>query len=172
MKAYYMIIAISSVMALDCRDNDTSIVIGDGKDKSFLIKAGPYSQAEVEYGKIAAARGISDAVKKYGLLMVTEHEKVVNDLKAIAARADIGLPTSLNNIHQQKLSEMKNLTGYAFDTAYIHNQVNCHRKEKALYQSEASEGTVAVVMNYAAGYLPSIELNLAAVDSIAATLKP
>jgi putative membrane protein len=55
---------------------------------------------EVEAGKIAAAKGQSDAVKQFGQHMVEAHAQTTAELKGVveAEKIDVALPTSTRGI--------------------------------------------------------------------------
>src|SRR5438309_2156957 len=46
-----------------------------GSDQTFVMKAAKGGMAEVELGKLAAQKGSSDQVKKFGQRMVDDHGK-------------------------------------------------------------------------------------------------
>jgi len=65
-------------------------------DRAFVMEAGPGGLAEVELGRLAAQKGQSADVKKFGQRMVTDHTKANAELKKLAASKGITLPAEMN----------------------------------------------------------------------------
>jgi putative membrane protein len=99
------------------------------KDKTFLKKAAKGGMMEVAMGKLASEQGQSADVKKFGERMVTDHSKANDQLKSIAAKKGVKLPS-------KKLSEK-----WKSDKDYMDAMVKDHEKDLAEFQEEAKEGT-------------------------------
>lgn len=159
------------VVASACDDDD-----GDNKDlsqqdKDFITMASYGNRAEVELGALAATKGNSEAVRMYGNLMVDEHEDALDNLEDIADDFDANFPTGLDAEHQQKKQVLMALSGYSFDTAYMHSQVKDHQKTEALFETEATSGKEQRLINYANNLLPHIRMHLHKADSIVTVLE-
>src|SRR5437763_12090313 len=63
------------------------------KDKTFIKKAAKGGMMEVAMGKLAEQNGQSDDVKSFGKRMVTDHSKANEELKSIAEKKGVKLPT-------------------------------------------------------------------------------
>jgi putative membrane protein len=63
------------------------------KDKTFMKKAAKGGMMEVAMGKLAEQNGQSDDVKSFGKRMVTDHSKANDELKSIAAKKGVKLPS-------------------------------------------------------------------------------
>ncbi|WP_159453583.1 DUF4142 domain-containing protein [Ohtaekwangia koreensis] len=68
-------------------------------------------------------------------------------LASVALLATI--PEGLDAEHQQKKQMLAALSGYSFDTAYIHSQIKDHEKTETLFETEASNGKEQRLINYA-----------------------
>ena len=62
-------------------------------DKKFAMEAAQGGLAEVELGKLATQKGQSDKVKQFGQRMVDDHTNANNQLKSLAQKDNITLPT-------------------------------------------------------------------------------
>ena len=58
------------------------------------------------------------------------------------------------------------MSGRAFDSAYMHNQVTDHQTTVANFQTELNQGQDQDVKNYANKNLPHIQIHLQRADSI------
>jgi putative membrane protein len=99
------------------------------KDKTFPKKAFKGGMMEVAMGKLAGEQGQSADVKKFGKRMVTDHSKANDELKSIAEKKGVKLPS-------KELSEK-----WKSDKDYMDAMVKDHEKDLAEFQKEAKEGT-------------------------------
>src|SRR6266487_1606418 len=107
------------------------------KDKTFMKKAAKGGTMEVAMGKLAAQSAQSDDVKSFGKRMVTDHSKANDELKSIAAKKGVKLPS-------KEPSEK-----WSSDKAYMDMMVKDHEKDLAEFQEEASTGTDPDVKKFA-----------------------
>src|SRR5207248_6588514 len=63
------------------------------KDKTFMKKAAKGGMMEVAMGKLAEQDGQSEDVKSFGKRMVTDHGKANDELKSIASKKGVQLPS-------------------------------------------------------------------------------
>jgi putative membrane protein len=107
------------------------------KDKTFMKKAARGGMIEVAMGKLAEQNGKSDDVKSFGKRMVTDHSKANDELKSIAAKKGVKLPS-------------KEPSGkWSSDKAYMDMMVKDHEKDLAEFQDEASNGSDPDVKKFA-----------------------
>ena len=107
------------------------------KDKTFLKKAAKGGIMEVAMGKLASEQGQSAEVKKFGERMVTDHSKANDELKSIAKKKGVKLPS-------KDLSEK-----WKSDKDYMDAVVKDHEKDLAEFQEEAKEGTDSDLKEFA-----------------------
>jgi putative membrane protein len=107
------------------------------KDKTFMRKAAKGGMMEVAMGKLAAQNAQSDDVKSFGKRMVTDHSKANDELKSIAAKKGVKLPS-------KEPSEK-----WTSDKAYMDMMVKDHGKDLAEFQEEANTGTDPDVKKFA-----------------------
>src|SRR5689334_5346937 len=68
---------------------------GANPDHAFMTAAAQGGTAEVELGKLAKDHGSNDAVKNFGQHMIDDHSKANDELKDLASKKGVTLPTSL-----------------------------------------------------------------------------
>ena len=135
-------------------------------DKAFLKHAAMGGLAEVELGKLAAQKGASEDVKQFGQKMVDDHTKANDQLKEIAAKAQVEVPSSLDPKHQKSMDKLSKLSGEKFDKAYVKDMVKDHRKDVSEFQAEAQNGTDPNVKQFAASTLPVLQEHLKMIEDI------
>ena len=107
------------------------------KDKTFIHKAAKGGMMEVAMGNLAAQNGQSDGVKSFGKRMVTDHSKASDELKSIAAKKGVKLPSK------------EPTEKWSSDKAYINMMVKDHEKDLAEFQDEANNGSDPDVKKFA-----------------------
>lgn len=129
-------------------------------DATFVTKAAKGSMMEVELGKLAAQKGSSDEVKKFGQMMADDHGKAGDELKSIAQSKNISWPTTMDAKAKAMQDKLSKLSGAAFDRAYMQAMVSDHRKDVNEFQVEARSGKDSDVKAWAAKTLPTLEGHL------------
>ena len=135
-------------------------------NKTFLKNAAAGGLAEVELGKLAAAKGSADGVKQFGQRMVEDHSKANELLKQVAGRESIAVPDSLDAKAQARVDKLAKLSGAQFDRAYIKDQVKDHEQDVREFQLEAENGLDPDVKHFAAQTLPTLKEHLTMIKDL------
>src|SRR5215204_6234316 len=80
--------------------NSNTAVVQD----NFWSKAAQGGMAEVELAKLALQKSTNADVKKFAQMMVTDHTKANDELKALAAKKNVTLPTDIGS-HKSTLDD-------------------------------------------------------------------
>ena len=119
--------------------NDDKKTTTDDDDAEFAVKAASGGMLEVELGKIAQEKASSQAVKDFGAMMVQDHSKANDELKAIAASKNITLPTTPGEDHQKHIDELSKLSGKEFDKKYASMMVDDHKTDVDEFEKAAKD---------------------------------
>gem|GEM_PF-2003396 len=139
---------------------------GPVSDQEFIQNAAQGGMAEVELGKLAQEKGSSADVKQFGSKMVTDHSKADADLKTVADKKGIAVPTSLDAKHRASVERFSHLSGAAFDRAYVHAMVKDHEKDASEFREEANSAQDPDVKSFADSTLKVIETHLSDIKTI------
>ncbi|MDB5284421.1 MAG: outer membrane protein-like protein [Bacteroidota bacterium] len=131
------------------------------EDAEFATKAANAGMMEVKLGEIAGQKSKNAKVKDFGAMMVTDHTKAGNELKAIAANKNLVLPDSLGSGDQKMVDDVAKKNGTAFDKDYVDMMVNDHEKVIDAFKKEANDGKDAELKMFAANTLPVLQKHLA-----------
>jgi putative membrane protein len=107
------------------------------KDKTFMKKAAKGGMMEVTMGTMAEQKAQSDDVKSFGKRMVTDHSKANDELKSIASKKGVQLPSKEHSVK------------WTSDKAYMDAMVQDHEKDLAEFKEEASSGNDPDVKKFA-----------------------
>jgi putative membrane protein len=126
-------IACDNGASRDMRGNDpTAGTAGEARtdvnrgDRDFVNDVAIASMAEIELGKMAAQRGTSPEVKRFGEMMVADHTKASEKLSAVATQHNISVPTQLDDKHRDLRDKLSKLQGAEFDREYANAMVQGH----------------------------------------------
>ena len=129
-------------------------------DSKFAVAAADGGMLEVQLGKLAATNASSKTVKDLGKMMVSDHSAANEELKALAARKNITLPSGLSDKSQKIYDKLAAKMGSDFDKAYTEDMVDDHNEDISDFKKEADKGTDADVKAWAAGKVPILEHHL------------
>jgi putative membrane protein len=107
------------------------------KDKTFMKKAAKGGMMEIAMGRLAEEKGQSDDVKSFGKRMVADHGKANDELKSVAAKKGVKLPSK------------EPTEKWSSDKTYMDMMVKDHEKDLAEFQEEAKDGTDPDVKKFA-----------------------
>ena len=110
-------------------------------DRNFLRTAIKGDNSEMRLGKLAAEKGVSQAVRDFGQMLVTDHGKAKNNAVAVAQPMGVKPPTIMMPVAKAELAKLKGLSGAAFDKEFASYMVDDHKKDIADFEKEAAKGS-------------------------------
>jgi putative membrane protein len=135
-------------------------------DEKFVMEAAMGGMMEVELGRLAAEKGMSDEVKQFGQRMVDDHSKANEELMQLASGKGITLPTGLDAKHKAMRDRMASLSGAAFDKAYKQEMLKDHRKDVAEFEKQSMKAADADLKGFAAKTLPTLKEHLSMIEGM------
>lgn len=141
-----------------------------GASQSFVNVAAASDAFEIETSKLALANGSSASVKAFARKMIDAHTASTAKLKATTAGLTPALtpdPT-LNAEQQQKVDQLKTISGKAFDEAYIAEQAAGHQQTLDALKAYAATGDTPPLKTFAATLIPIVTAHLNMVKSLKA----
>jgi len=125
------------------------------------------NQVDIDAGKLAASQSANPEVKKFGQTMVTDHtgvNKAAVDLvtKLKVTPQDNDTSKALKAGGDKNLASLKKLTGAAFDTAYVNNEVAYHQQvldaiDKTLIPGSKNEELKALLVKVRPAFVAHLE---------------
>jgi putative membrane protein len=125
----------------------------------FVTKVAMSDMYEIELAKVALARSTNADVKTFAQMMVDDHTKSTNNLKAAIAASGLTLtpPAALDEDHADKVQDFKDKDAADFDKAYLNDQVDAHQAALDLLQRYANDGDNASLKGFAATTAPVVQ---------------
>lgn len=117
---------------------------------------------EIESGKLAKEKAQAADLKSFGAMLVTDHTKSSNDLKAAAAKASpaASVPAKMPPDMAAKLSALRGASGDAFDRLFVQQQTEGHRKALESLRGYASNGDQQALRDFAEAASPVVDGHL------------
>ncbi|WP_134092006.1 DUF4142 domain-containing protein [Olivibacter sp. XZL3] len=143
---------------------DTSQVSTD--EAAFATEAASGGLAEVALGELAAQKATDAKVKAFGTMMVKDHSKANEELKALAAKKNIALPSAPAVEKQKKLEEIGAKAGKDFDKAYVEEMVEDHKKDVALFEEALEKSKDPEMKQFIESTLPVLRKHLEHIQTI------
>lgn len=122
----------------------------------FAVEAADGGLLEVQLGTLALTKAASPQVKKFAQMMVDDHTKANNELKALAARKNITLPSVMSEDCQKKYYDMDQKKGTDFDKDYMDLMVKDHKDDIDEFEKAAEKSEDPDVKSWAAGKVTTL----------------
>jgi putative membrane protein len=137
----------------------------DNNTRDFVAEAASGGMMEVQLGQLAQEKASHQRVKDFGAMMVRDHSKANDALKA-AVNGKAEIPATLVDKHQGHINDLKEKTGAEFDKAYIKMMVDDHEKDIKKFEDIAKESNDPAVRDFANNTLPTLRTHLTEAKSI------
>lgn len=141
-------------LMMDTRINPGSL---HKKDVKFLVEAASSSRMEIELGQLAQQKGTSQEVKDYGAMMVQDHTKATEELKALVSSKGASLPDTLMPKHRALMDRLSGLEGAEFDKAYMAVMRDAHENDIDEFEDETKDAKDPDVRAFATKQLPVLQ---------------
>lgn len=146
----FFVVAISVVFI------GTACAEASKKDQEFLAKAATGGLYEVEAGKLAQAKGVSEEVKAFGSMLMKDHGMANDELKQLAINKGVPLPDQISTTKQSRLSKISKATN--FDLEFVKEiGMKDHKTDIALFEKAAKGSDDSDVKAFARKSLPALK---------------
>lgn len=110
-------------------DSGTSMSVNARmSDQDFVTKASSANAAEIEMHKAAKTHAQSADVKMHAQHMLTDHQKLADEMKSLASQKGLTVSTDLPADKKQIVDDMNTKKGKDWDMAYLDQQVKDHQE--------------------------------------------
>jgi putative membrane protein len=127
-------------------------------DRSFVKKAIQGDLAEVQIGKLAQRRGVSEKVKQFGQRLEADHGANLGKAKPLAGSLGVEPPGAPNAKQKATYDKLSGLSGKEFDRAFAKKMVKDHQMDIKEFQRESRRSGPAA--DFAKKTLPTLEEHL------------
>jgi putative membrane protein len=101
----------------------------------FVNTAAASSMLEVELGQLAQEKAQSQEVKDFAQMMINDHNQANEKLQNSIQDNNIDLPQNLKEDQEDKMQNLRDLSGQEFDKEYMSMMVDMHEKDIDKYEN-------------------------------------
>jgi putative membrane protein len=130
----------------------------------FVNQAANSDMFEIQSSQAAQTKAQDTRVRDFAQRMVQDHTQASAKLKAAAGSTPV--PTSLDQEHAQKLQQLQQASGNAFDRQYVQMQFEGHQKAVSLFENYAQKGDDQQLKQFAQQTAPQLREHLQMVTQI------
>jgi putative membrane protein len=139
-------------------DTSKATVSQDAVD--FVQDAASGGMMEVQLGNIAQKNSKTKAVQDYGKMLVDDHTSANNNLKDIADKKNINIPTTVKSDQQDKIDKLSKETGSDFDKDFISMAVDDHQNDIDKFKKAEDKIQDPDLKDFIAKTLPTLQKHL------------
>ncbi len=151
----------SSDTSMNTMNNtDTSNATVSQDAVNFAQEAASGGMMEVQLGNIAQKNSNNKSVQDYGKMLVDDHTSANNNLKDIASKKNINLPTTVTSDQQDKIDKLSKETGTQFDKDFISMAVDDHENDIDKFKKAEENIQDADLKDFIAKTLPTLQKHL------------
>jgi putative membrane protein len=132
----------------------------NAEDRAFFEKAAIGGLFEVRAGGLARKRAEDPEVKSFGNRMLTDHGKANDELKQLAKKKALTMPSELDGETKRTLAHLETLSGNEFDRAYVEHMVDDHQKDVKEFERASAETNDPDLRRWAQKTLPVLQRHL------------
>ena len=140
-------------------------------DKMFVKKAISGNYNEIDASKMALQKSQNDQVKQYAQKMIDDHQKMLDDLHALAGQENIKFKDEPTSEGKKMAAKLNGLSGGDFDKAYVTGMVKDHKEDVRDFQAEINSGKDQPTKDAAQKSLPVIQDHLQMIQGIQQSMK-
>lgn len=129
-------------------------------DPEFMKSAAHSDQNEIQLSKLALEKGVSGMAKDHANMMIKDHTQSTTDLKAIAQKKGVTLPTDMDAEHKAIAEQMKSLSGKDLEQKYLQQMMTDHQKTLNTLQAHSTMTKDADVQNFISKVTPVVQAHL------------
>lgn len=129
-------------------------------DAKFLVNAAEINLEEIQLGQLAQTQGRSAHIKELGKMMETEHTQAMEDLKTLAAKKQITIPTSLTDDGMSAKKKLMDTKASDFDKDFANMMVDGHKDAISKFEKAANDSHDSDIRSWATSMLPALRTHL------------
>lgn len=127
-------------------------------DTSFLKKAAQSDIYEMRGSNMAIKKSKNAEVQKFAKEMIEGHSKTTQEIKTLAQKKKVELPTEPNFMQKGSLMLLDTYDAKNFDEEYAENVgVDAHEQAVALFEKAAEDSKDPDIKQFAAKTLPDLK---------------
>lgn len=158
--------SMSHMSTTDTMNHSNAVATVGNDEQDFAKEAAAGGMMEVQLGNIAQKNSSTKAVQDFGKMMVDDHSKINDNLKDLASKKNVALPSTVTDKQQKDIDKLSKETGTEFDKDYVNMMIEDHKNDIAAFKKAGTKMTDPDFKNFVVKTLPTLQKHLDAIQSI------
>lgn len=150
----------------DTTNHSNAVATVGNDEQDFAKDAAAGGMMEVQLGNIAQKNSSTKAIQDFGKMMVDDHSKINDNLKDLASKKNVALPSTVTEKQQKDIDKLSKETGTEFDKDYVSMMVNDHKDDIAAFKKAGDKMKDADFKDFVIKTLPTLQKHLDAIQAI------
>ncbi|MEW6161293.1 MAG: DUF4142 domain-containing protein [Verrucomicrobiota bacterium] len=163
-----LIVTLASVCCLSLTADERKL--GKNADEKFIKEAAKGGMKEVQMGQLGVDKAQNPQVKEFAQRLVQDHSKANQELKQIAQKKGIELPSETEHKDKDHEAKWSDKSGAEFDNAFVKHMIKDHKKDIQKFEKAAAECEDQELKAFAQKTLPTLRQHLQTAQNLAGTL--
>lgn len=142
------------------------------EDSKFAMETAQSNNTEIELGKLASEKASNEELRNFGQKMAEDHAKANEELKAIAGKKGIQLPSDMGMKNEAIKRQLATLSGSDFDKAYMRLTMKGHKHDIEEFTKQSQTGRDPQWKDFATSNLPMLEEHFRLIRQIKLKINP
>jgi len=135
--------------------NEVKDAVMGNADSNFIVKASTDNAMELKVMQAGLSKGTSKELKAHARMMIADHKKLGDKIRAYADKRSFPLPMDDNGKADDALASLdKNTTGAEWDKAWVNKIADAHQDAIKMFEKEADNTKDAELKTLIADALP------------------
>lgn len=126
------------------------------KDAQFVVDVVASNYGEVKLSKLAQQKASNSELKDVAKMLETDHNAVLSDLKGIASKRGITIPTEESGDAKDKLKELTNKKASEFDKEWCETLMDNHKTSISKFENAANDVSDPDLKSFVNTVLPKL----------------
>jgi putative membrane protein len=156
----------NKMSSADTMNHPNAVTTVGNDEQNFAKEAAAGGMMEVQLGNIAQKNSSTKAIQDFGKMMVDDHSKINDNLKDLASKKNVALPSAVTDKQQKDIDKLSKETGTEFDKDYVSMMINDHKDDIAAFKKAGDKMTDPDFKDFVIKTLPTLQKHLDAIQSI------
>lgn len=136
------------------------------EDQQFFNRVALTDLKEIEVGKLAQQKRPGTPTAAFGQMLVSDHSASSQELKSLASKTGITLPSELDKNGKAVTDSLSGLQGKEFDTRFAAMMVDGHKEAIALMKEISEYAAKTEFRKWASEKIPVLESHLSHAEQL------
>lgn len=129
-------------------------------DVKFVKKTAADGAAEVKLAGLAVKKAERADIKSFAEMLVTDHTKANDELKALAKKKGVQLSAEIDPAHAETFQKLEKYSGTEFDKEFISEMVSKHKDCVSSFESASKDARDGDLKVWVIKMLPTLKGHL------------